>query len=59
MDAIVNIRQSQDLPARQRKAWEEFLDMLAERAEAKINSEGEPVCTKLAGSPEGGGNAGQ
>lgn len=31
---IVNIKQSAEVPARQRQAWREFLDMLVERAEA-------------------------
>lgn len=36
---VVNIKPGERVPARQQKAWDEFLDMLVERAEAKISKE--------------------
>lgn len=38
---IVNIKPVKETLARQRKAWDEFLDMLMERAEAKLDKEAE------------------
>ena len=38
MAVIINIRPSKNIPARQQKAWDEFLDMLMERAEAMLES---------------------
>jgi len=54
MEVILRIKQSKDIPSRQQKAWNEFLDMLMERAEAEINNEAELVNCDLAGSAEGG-----
>ncbi len=34
MNVSVNIKNNPDAPAWQKKAWNEFLDMLVERAEA-------------------------
>jgi hypothetical protein len=40
MEVIVNLKQSKVASARQLKAWDEFLDMLLERAEAKLKKKG-------------------
>jgi len=54
MDVIVNIKQSKDVPARQQKAMDEFIEMLQVRAEAETNNEAELASHHLAGSAEGG-----
>ena len=38
-EVAVNIRRSKDVPARQRAAWDEFLDMVVERAGALRDKE--------------------
>jgi len=51
MDVVVNIRQSTIIPARQKEAWEEFLDILLGRADAEIkNKKAESANSQLAGS---------
>jgi len=53
-EVILRIQRSNAIPPRQQKAWNEFLDMLVERAEAEINNEAESVSHQLTGSAEGG-----